>query len=162
MALLDERVQLLIAALQRGGATGIASAVSARIEQAEAAGYGREDPEEDDVREDDAEEIIPGPRVPEEGEQARGLRQLMIAGAVVEGLLHREIDLVPAIGRELSVLRAQSERDGGEFHVKEVVVDSGLRSADGRHALTSGQRVTALTNLLHAWKAAWGLAVEGR
>lgn len=157
MAFLDERVQLLISALQRGGATGIASEILSSIEQAESPDDTADLAGDDD---DEGEPVAPVP-VEDEGDGARGLRQLRIANLVVEGLLDREIDLVPAIRKELSALRKGAERSESVFRVEDVVVASTARSAGTQHGLASQQRLVALKNLLTAWKAAWGPAFEG-
>lgn len=107
---------------------------------------------------DEGEPVLP---MPVEDEDARGRRQLRIANLVVEGLLDREIDLVPAIRNELSALSSSAKRSGSLFGVEDVVVASNAQSARPQHGLASQERLVALKNLLAAWKAAWGPAFKG-
>lgn len=144
MAEIDGRLQEILGALERGGATGIASLVLSRIEEADGP---RVDGGPDGLRDRFA-------RPDEEDPEARRRRHLGIARAVVETTLLREVDLVPAIEEQLRVLRRRSLDADGAFRVKEVVIASADETAEIPLCVIDGRRREAVDGLLHAWRRA--------
>lgn len=155
MPMLDERLTMLLGALERGGATGIVTTVLSRIQSADDDRLARDA--------DASEDVSPDPGGPDAGEtdEERGRRHLSIAHEVVEGLLLREIRLVPAIAEQVRVLNDRSTRSGDGFAIEGVAISiDGEGVGAGRH-LIDEERVMVLRKMLAAWRAAWGPAIEG-
>ncbi len=155
MPMLDERLTMLLGALERGGATGIAAAVLSRIQSADDDRLGRDSDVADDV------DLDPHRPRPGESDDERGRRYLLIANEVVDGILLREIDLVPAIAEQIAVLNDRAvDRDVG-FAVKGVAVLIDREGAEGGLHVIGDERVMVLKKMRAAWRAAWGPAIEG-
>lgn len=142
MAEIDERLQRLLGALERGGASGLVVSVRSRIEDA------------DGISTDAEEERDPFARPKEEDRDARRRRHLAIANNVVENVLSREIDLVQAIDSQLRVLRRRSRETDRGFMVDEVVIVHGNEREEASFAVIDARRAKAVDDLLKAWRQA--------
>lgn len=142
MAEIDERLQRLLGAMERGGASGLVVSVRSRIENA------------DGISTDAEEERDPFARPKEEDQYARRRRHLEIAKSVVENVLSREIDLVQAIDGQLKVLRRRSRGADRGFMVDDVVIVDGNDGEEASVAVIGASRAEAADDLLKAWRRA--------